>query len=585
MIEQERTRLGLDRPIYVQFGKWLGGMATGDFGVSMWTGKPVSQEIASRLQLSLQVAVMATVLAVLISIPLGTLSALYKDTWIDHVIRVISIAGLAVPSFWLGMIIILVLLSYFHWHPPITFTPFLENPRENLSQLIWPALAVGYRYSAVATRMMRSTLLEVLQEDYIRTARAKGVFERLVVMRHALSNAMLPVVTVIGLEFAFLIGGLVVTEQVFNLNGIGKLFVQAVSRSDFTMVQALVLLVAAFFIVVNFVIDLMYAWLDPRIRYRLMSAVPATLEITYKVPRRRHPVLAFVLQQPLGTAGLAIIVLMLVAAAFAKWVAPYDPLAVDYGGILAPPSWKHLLGTDNFGRDVFSRIIYGSQTALSVGFLSSLGGCTLGAIIGVASAYFGGRTDMIVQRFMDVILAFPIIVLALAVVGVHGQERGLRDRLEPDHRHRIADGSEGRARRALLRARRARDAVYRRGAHRRFLARAHHLPPHRSERRRALSHHAHRVRRAGHSAGGFAVVPRAGRDRAHAGLGSHAVGVGDRLLSAGAVDDRVSRRGDQPRRVRVQPVRRLAARLARPEDQDLTRRSASRCVFCPPAAP
>jgi len=268
IIESERTRLGLDRPIYVQFGKWLGGMATGDFGVSMWTGNPVSREIASRLQLSIQVAVMATILAVLISIPLGTLSALYKDTWIDHVIRVISIAGLAVPSFWLGMIIILLLLTYFQWHPPITFTPFFENPRENLSQLIWPAMAVGYRYSAVATRMMRSTLLEVLQEDYIRTARAKGVFERLVVVRHALANAMLPVVTVIGLEFAFLIGGLVVTEQVFNLNGIGKLFVQAVTRSDFTMVQALVLLVATFFIVVNFVIDLLYAWLDPRIRYR-----------------------------------------------------------------------------------------------------------------------------------------------------------------------------------------------------------------------------------------------------------------------------------------------------------------------------
>jgi len=268
VIEQERVRLGLDRPIYVQFGKWLGGMATGDFGVSMWTGKPVAQEIASRLQLSLQVAVMATVLAVLISIPLGTLSALYKDTWIDQVIRVISIGGLAVPSFWLGMIIILVLLSYFHWHPPITFTPFFENPRENLAQLIWPALAVGYRYSAVATRMMRSTLLEVLQEDYIRTARAKGVYERLVVVRHALSNAMLPVVTVIGLEFAFLIGGLVVTEQVFNLNGIGKLFVQAVARSDFTMIQSLVLLIAAFFILIKFAIDLMYAWLDPRIRYR-----------------------------------------------------------------------------------------------------------------------------------------------------------------------------------------------------------------------------------------------------------------------------------------------------------------------------
>jgi len=152
-----------------------------------------------------------------------------------------------------------------------------------------------------------------------------------------------------------------------------------------------------------------------------MSAVPATFEIAYKVPRRRHPVLAFTVQQPLGAAGLAIIVLMLAAAAFAKWVSPYDPLAVDYGGILAPPSWQHVLGTDNFGRDVFSRIIFGSQTALSVGFLSSLGGCTLGAIIGVASAYFGGKTDMIVQRFMDVILAFPIIVLALAVVGLMGK--------------------------------------------------------------------------------------------------------------------------------------------------------------------
>ena len=152
-----------------------------------------------------------------------------------------------------------------------------------------------------------------------------------------------------------------------------------------------------------------------------MSAVPGTFEIAYKVPRRRHPVLAFAVQQPLGAAGLAIIVLMLAAAALAKWVSPYDPLAVDYGGILASPSWQHLLGTDNFGRDVFSRIIFGSQTALSVGFLSSLGGCTLGAIIGVASAYFGGRTDMIVQRFMDVILAFPIIVLALAVVGLMGK--------------------------------------------------------------------------------------------------------------------------------------------------------------------
>jgi peptide/nickel transport system permease protein len=268
VIDSERARLGLDQPMYVQFAKWFGALLMGDFGVSIWTGRPVLHEIGIRLELSLQVAIMATILAVLIALPLGTLSAVFKDTWIDHVVRVISIAGLAVPSFWLGMIIILLLLTYFSWIPPLTFTPFFEDPLRNLSQLIWPALAVGYRYSAVAMRMMRSSVLEVLQEDYVRTARAKGVYERLVVSRHALRNALLPVVTVVGLEFAFLIGGLVVTEQVFNLNGIGKLFVQAVARGDYTLIQGLVLLVAIFFVLVNFAIDMMYALLDPRIRYR-----------------------------------------------------------------------------------------------------------------------------------------------------------------------------------------------------------------------------------------------------------------------------------------------------------------------------
>ena len=154
------------------------------------------------------------------SIPLGTLSALFRDTWIDYVIRLFTIAGLAVPSFWLGMLVILSLLSFFNWLPPITYTPIYVDPIANLSQLIWPAMAVGYRYAAVVARMVRSSIIEVMKEDYIRTARAKGVYERLVVSRHAMRNALLPAITVIGLEFAFLIGGLVVTEQVFNLNGI-----------------------------------------------------------------------------------------------------------------------------------------------------------------------------------------------------------------------------------------------------------------------------------------------------------------------------------------------------------------------------
>jgi peptide/nickel transport system permease protein len=267
VIEQERARLGLDQPIPVQFLNWFGGLLQGDFGTSMWTGRPVLYEIGIRLELSLQVAIMATVLAVLIALPLGTLAAVFRNTIVDHVIRVVSIAGLAVPSFWLGMLMILFLLTTFNWIPPLTFTSFFDDPIANLSQLIWPALAVGYRYSAVATRMTRSSILEVMQEDYIRTARAKGVYERLVVARHGMRNALLPVVTVIGLEFAFLIGGLVVTEQVFNLNGIGRLFVQATARGDYTMIQALVILVAITFILVNFLVDLLYAALDPRIRY------------------------------------------------------------------------------------------------------------------------------------------------------------------------------------------------------------------------------------------------------------------------------------------------------------------------------
>jgi peptide/nickel transport system permease protein len=268
VIEQERHRLGLDRPLIVQFGDWMKGLATFDLGTSMWTGRPVSEEIALRFELSIQVAIMATIVAMLVAIPLGTASALFKDTWIDYAIRVVTIAGLAVPSFWLGMLIILSLLYFFNWLPPITYTPLYVDPVANISQLIWPALAVGYRYAAVVARMVRSSVIEVMKEDYIRTARAKGVFERLVVSRHAMRNALLPAITVIGLEFAFLIGGLVVTEQVFNLNGIGRLFVQSVSRNDFILIQGMVMLIAAIYIVVNMVVDLLYAAFDPRIRYR-----------------------------------------------------------------------------------------------------------------------------------------------------------------------------------------------------------------------------------------------------------------------------------------------------------------------------
>jgi peptide/nickel transport system permease protein len=273
VVRQCHIDLGLDEPLWKQFWSFIYGFVTFDFGKSMWTGRPIIEEVALRFQLSLQIAIMATIVSILIAIPLGTLSAVKQDTWIDHSIRAFSIAGIAMPSFWLGMLIIFAILftskAWFgqSWMPPITYRPLWVDPMYNLSMLIWPAIATGYRYSAVATRMTRSAMLEVLREDYVRTARAKGLLEHLIVNRHALKNALLPVVTVIGIEFAFLIGGLVVTEQVFNLNGLGKLFVESVANHDYNMTQSLVMLVVTIFALMNFIVDILYGWLDPRIRY------------------------------------------------------------------------------------------------------------------------------------------------------------------------------------------------------------------------------------------------------------------------------------------------------------------------------
>jgi peptide/nickel transport system permease protein len=262
-----RQQLGLDQPIVVQFGQWLWGVLRLDFGNSLWTGQPVIEEVLIRLPLSLEVAILATIVSVLLAIPLGMLAAVRQDTWVDYGIRVLSIGGQAIPSFWVGILVILFLVIYFGWGPPLEFTPPWVDPWANFQQLVWPVVTVGYRYAAVTTRMTRSTVLEVLREDYIRTAWAKGLRERAVVIRHALKNAMLPVITLIGTEFAFLIGGLVVTETVFTLNGVGRFVVDAVAHRDYPVVQALVFLIALCFVVVNLLIDLTYAWLDPRIRY------------------------------------------------------------------------------------------------------------------------------------------------------------------------------------------------------------------------------------------------------------------------------------------------------------------------------
>jgi peptide/nickel transport system permease protein len=263
-----RERLGLNDPLWMQFGQWLWGVVRFDFGTSLWTGRPVIEELLIRLPLTVELALLATVVSVIIAIPLGMLAAIRQDTWVDYAVRVVSIGGLAIPGFWVGILCILLLVIFFGWGPPLEFTPPWIDPWANFQMMVWPIVTVGYRQAAVTTRMTRSTLLEVLREDYIRTAWAKGLRERAVVIRHALKNSMLPVVTLIGTELAFLIGGLVVTETVFTLNGVGRFMIDAVSHRDYPVVQALIFLIAFSFVVVNLLVDLTYAWFDPRIRYR-----------------------------------------------------------------------------------------------------------------------------------------------------------------------------------------------------------------------------------------------------------------------------------------------------------------------------
>jgi peptide/nickel transport system permease protein len=259
--------LGIDRPVWVQYVAWVGDIFTGNLGKSYRYDLPAWQVIKPLIPVTLELALLATVFSILLGVPTGVISAVRQDTALDYALRVFSLAGLSMPAFWLGMVIILALVAWTGWMPPLTYVSPAENFKVHVVQFGLPALAVGYRFSALMMRITRSAVLEVMREDYIRTAWAKGQRGRVVVWRHALKNAILPVVTVIGLEFAFLIGGLVVTETVFNLPGLARFLVQAILWRDYPIVQNLVMFTAIVVILTNLAVDLLYGWLDPRVRY------------------------------------------------------------------------------------------------------------------------------------------------------------------------------------------------------------------------------------------------------------------------------------------------------------------------------
>jgi len=259
--------LGLDQSIPVQYGRWLRDIARGDLGKSYRYDIPAWQVIKPRIPVTVELAFFALLIAVILGVPVGVLSAVRQDTATDYLLRTLSLAGLSMPSFWLGMVIILFLVSWFGWIPSMTYVSPFEDFKAHVLQFLFPALAVGYRSSALIMRITRSSMLDVLREDYIRTAWAKGQREWIVVFGHALRNAMLPVVTVIGIEFAFMIGGLVVTETVFNLPGVARYLVDAILWRDYPVVQNLVMFIAIVVVVANLTVDILYGWLDPRIRY------------------------------------------------------------------------------------------------------------------------------------------------------------------------------------------------------------------------------------------------------------------------------------------------------------------------------
>ncbi len=266
-IGQIRQELGLDQPVVVQYLDWLANAARGDFGQSYMQRRPVADILKERVPRSLELALLTILLAMLWAVPLGVVSAVRQNRWADYVVRLLSLSGLSLPIFFSGVLVLYLLVRIFQWLPPLEFVSFTVNPVENLKQLIWPALVQAFYISAPITRLTRSQLLEVIRQDYVRTARAKGLAERAVIYRHALANSLLPVVTFIGWWGGRLLGGVVIVEIIFSVPGMGSALAQAVSQRDYPTVQAMVFVMSVVFLTLNLLVDLLYAWLDPRIRF------------------------------------------------------------------------------------------------------------------------------------------------------------------------------------------------------------------------------------------------------------------------------------------------------------------------------
>lgn len=391
LLEQTRHELGLDQPFLVQYGSWLKGVVTGDMGQSYSFKMPVTDKLVSCFWPTLRMSLLALLMMVIISIPLGILAAVYQNKFPDYFVRGITFVGVSVPSFWLGLILLSIFGVQLRWIN-------VAGGSTDFKSMILPALTLALAMSAKYTRQVRSAVLEELHQDYVTGARMRGIKEIVILWKHVLPNVMLPLVTLLGLSLGSLPGGTAVVEIIYNWPGMGNMAVKAISCRDYPLVQGYVLWIAILYMCINLLVDLSYTYLDPRLKLKkVLRAFKENKQFT----------LFFIL-------GLVVIGI----AIFAPQLSPYDPLDAVMTESLQEPSSAHPFGTDKLGRDLLSRVIFGTRTSLIMTLCLVAVIFVIGKFLGVIAGYFGGVVDAVIMRIADMMISFPGLVLAIAIAGM-----------------------------------------------------------------------------------------------------------------------------------------------------------------------
>ena len=396
-----RAQMGLDQPAPVRYLAWVGGLLTGDLGISHTYGVPVAELIRDRLVVTAPLAALAMLVSTAVALPLGLLAASKRNRPADYGVMAFSQLGVAVPNFWFGILLVLWFSVGLGWFEAGGFPGWSAGIGPALKSLTLPAVTLGLTEAAILARVTRSAVLDTLGEDYVRTARAKGLSRGAVMRRHVLRNALIPITTIVGLQFAFLLGGAIVVENVFFLPGLGRLLFQAISQRDLIVVKDAVMVLAAMVVAVNLIVDILYAVIDPRPKSGFLM-------------REHSPIHANLI------AGAALTLLLVGIALVSLVWTPYPPDAMRISIRLQPPSGAHWLGTDHFGRDILSMIMVGARNSLAVGAVAVGTGMVVGVPLGLAAASFGGWIDEAVGRLTDLTFAFPAILSAILITALLG---------------------------------------------------------------------------------------------------------------------------------------------------------------------